>query len=51
MLAASDTFRAAAVDQLKKWTKNQKADFHQGSFEQDPASVAYSVCQKALKEQ
>ena len=30
---------------------NQKVDFHQGSLEQDPASVAYSVCQKAQKEQ
>ena len=51
LVGACDTFRAAAVDQLKKWTNNQKADFHQGSFEQDPASVAYSVCQKAQKEQ
>ena len=51
LVGACDTFRAAAVDQLKKWTENQKVDFHQGSLEQDPASVAYSVCQKAQKEQ
>jgi fused signal recognition particle receptor len=51
LVAACDTFRAAAVDQLKEWVIKQGVDFHQGALEQDPASVAYSACEKAKKEQ
>ena len=51
LVAACDTFRAAAVEQLKEWTLNQKVDFHQGSLNQDPGSVAYSACIKAQKEE
>ena len=47
LIVACDTFRAAATDQLKEWTINQRVDFHQGVLEQDPASVAYSACLKA----
>jgi len=47
LVAACDTFRAAAVEQLKGWTLKQKADFYQGVIEQDPASVAYSASLKA----
>ena len=50
LIAACDTFRAAAIDQLKKWANSQGADFFQGSINQDPASVAYSACEKAKKE-
>ena len=50
LVAACDTFRAAAVDQLKEWSENQGADFFQGSINQDPASVAYSACEKAKNE-
>ena len=46
LVAACDTFRAAAVDQLKEWSGSQGADFFQGSINQDPASVAYSACEK-----
>ncbi len=50
LVAACDTFRAAAVDQLKKWSEKQGADFFQGSTNQDPASVAYSACEKVKDE-
>ena len=50
LIAACDTFRAAAVEQLKEWSDNQKADFFQGSLNQDPASVAYGACEKAKTE-
>ena len=50
VLGAADTFRAAAVDQLKEWSLNQTIDFHQGSSKQDPASVAYEACTKGEKE-
>ena len=50
LVAACDTFRAAAVDQLKEWSLNQTIDFHQGSTKQDPASVAYEACIKGEKE-
>ena len=50
LVAACDTFRAAAVDQLKEWSEKQGADFFQGSINQDPASVAYSACEKTKNE-
>ena len=50
LVAACDTFRAAAVEQLKVWSDGQGADFIQGSINQDPASVAYSACEKAKNE-
>ena len=50
LVAACDTFRAAAIDQLKEWSGNQGADFFQGSINQDPASVSYSACEKIKNE-
>ena len=50
LVAACDTFRAAAIDQLKEWTLKQKVDFFQGKIEQDPASVAYNAAIKAKEE-
>ena len=50
LVAACDTFRAAAVEQLKVWSDNQGADFFHGSLNQDPASVAYSACEKMKNE-
>ena len=46
LVAACDTFRAAAVEQLKVWAIKKNVDFHQGLLNQDPASVAYSACLK-----
>ena len=50
LVGACDTFRAAAVEQLKEWTLKQSVDFHQGTISQDPASVAYSASLKAKDE-
>ena len=50
LVGACDTFRAAAVEQLKELTTKNNADFFQGNLNQDPASVAYTACNKAKKE-
>ncbi len=50
LVAACDTFRAAAVEQLKDWASKEKTDFFKGSLNQDPASVAFSACKKAQDE-
>tara|TARA_Y100001970_G_C14226341_1_gene855921 strand:+ start:812 stop:1726 length:915 start_codon:yes stop_codon:yes gene_type:complete len=47
LVAACDTFRAAAIDQLKEWTLKQNVDFFQGKLKEDPASVAYNASIKA----
>ena len=46
LIAACDTFRAAAVDQLESWAIKNNNDFFQGKLEQDPASVAFAASQK-----
>ncbi len=46
LIAACDTFRAAAVNQLKSWAKKNNNNFFQGEIEQDPASVAFKAVQK-----
>ena len=46
LIGACDTFRAAAVDQLREWSIKQNTDFYNGKIEQDPASVAYDTCKK-----
>ena len=46
LIAACDTFRAAAVDQLKDWAKKNNNDFISGKLNQDPASIAYEACKK-----
>jgi len=50
LVAACDTFRAAAVDQLKEWSNQEDIDFFQGAVQQDPASVAYNACKKSKEE-
>ena len=50
LVAACDTFRAAAVDQLKEWSNKYSVDFCEGSLNQDPASVAFKACEKAINE-
>jgi len=46
LIAACDTFRAAAVEQLETWSKKNINDFICGDLNQDPASVAYKECKK-----
>ena len=48
MLGASDTFRAAAVDQLTIWSERVGVPIVQQGMNADPASVAYDTLQSAL---
>jgi fused signal recognition particle receptor len=49
MLAASDTFRAAAIEQLEMWAKKIEVDITKSSQGSDPASVAYKAIDEGLK--
>ncbi|RME03948.1 MAG: signal recognition particle-docking protein FtsY [Planctomycetota bacterium] len=48
MLAAGDTFRAAAVEQLDIWAKRLDVDIVKRETGADPASVAYDALDSAL---
>jgi fused signal recognition particle receptor len=50
LIAACDTFRAAAIDQLKDWANKNQNDFFSGNANQDPASVAFQATEKFNKE-
>lgn len=50
ILAAADTFRAAAPQQLEQWAQRTNAQIIMGKPEQDPASVTFDACQ-AFKKQ
>lgn len=50
ILGAGDTFRAAAVDQLKIWSERVGCDFYSKGMNTDPAAVAYETVNKAMKE-
>ena len=43
MIAACDTFRAAAVEQLEVWAQRSGVDFLKANAGADPASVAYDA--------
>ncbi len=46
MLAACDTFRAAAVEQLTIWSQRLGCEIVKGQHGSDPASVAHDACDK-----
>ena len=48
LLAAADTFRAAAVEQLVIWAGRTGVDIVKGEQGKDPASVAYNAVEKAI---
>ena len=48
MLAASDTFRAAAIEQLENWANKVDVQITKSSQGSDPASVAYKAIDEAL---
>ncbi len=50
LLAAADTFRAAAPEQLTAWAQTANAQLIVGKPNQDPASVTYDACEKFKKE-
>ena len=50
LIAAADTFRAAAVEQLEVWAKRVDASFYAKGAAADPAAVAYEAVEKAVAE-
>ena len=48
LLAAADTFRAAAVEQLQLWADRVGVPIVQQGMNADPASVAYDTLQSAI---
>lgn len=49
VLGAGDTFRAAAVDQLKIWADRVGCDFYAKGMNTDPAAVAYETLNYAIQ--
>jgi fused signal recognition particle receptor len=47
MVAAGDTFRAAAMEQLEVWSKRVGTDFLKGQSGGDPSSVAFDAVKAA----
>jgi len=43
LVAAADTFRAAAVDQLEMWSQRLKIDIVKGAPKSDPAAVTFDA--------
>jgi fused signal recognition particle receptor len=51
LIAAGDTFRAAAEDQLKIWSERVNCLFFTKGMGADPSAVAYEAVQFAVKEE
>lgn len=51
MIAAADTFRAAAVEQMQVWGERSNIPVVTGAFQADPASVAFAALERARAEQ
>ncbi len=49
MLAAADTFRAAAIEQLDIWAKRLGLEMIRGQYGADPAALCYEAYQAAAK--
>ena len=49
IFSASDTFRAATIEQLENWAKKIDVDIIKSSQGSDPASVAYKAVDEAIK--
>jgi fused signal recognition particle receptor len=50
LLAAADTFRAAAIEQLAVWAERIGCGIVQGQYNGDPAAVCFDAYQRAEKE-
>jgi fused signal recognition particle receptor len=50
LVAAADTFRAAAEEQLEIWAERANATFVGGDRGADPASVAYDAIEHAMRD-
>ena len=51
MLAAADTFRAAAIEQLDIWAKRLGVEIGRGQRGADPAALCYEAYQAAAKQE
>ena len=47
LIAAGDTFRAAAIEQIETWAERSQAEFAKHQEGSDPAAVAYDACEAA----
>ena len=50
VVAAADTFRAAAIDQLAVWCERAKVDLVRQNEGSDPAAVVFDACHAAKKQ-
>ena len=50
LLAAGDTFRAGAIEQLQEWGKRVDVPVQASKAHTDPASVVYDAVQRAINE-
>jgi fused signal recognition particle receptor len=50
LLAAGDTFRAAATEQLEEWAKRAKVEIVKGKQNGDPSSVIFDAIKKGVDE-
>lgn len=50
LLAAGDTFRAGAIEQLQEWGKRDGVAVQASKAHTDPASVVYDAVQRAINE-
>jgi fused signal recognition particle receptor len=50
VVAAGDTFRAAAEEQLEIWAERAQAEFVEGPQGGDPAAVAYDAIERARRD-
>lgn len=50
LIAAADTFRAAAVEQIQEWGRRSDIPVITGEFQADPASVAFKALEIAKEE-
>ena len=51
LLAAGDTFRAAATEQLEEWAKRAKVEIVKGKAGGDPSSVVFDAIKRGVDEQ
>jgi fused signal recognition particle receptor len=51
LLAAGDTFRAAATEQLEEWAKRANVDIVKGKPQGDPSSVIFDAIKRGVDEQ
>ena len=50
LLVAADTFRAAAVEQLKSWADRLEVDIFVGGPDDAPATVVFAGCERFMQE-